>query len=333
VGTAIYTLANAGCALAPDLVTLSVLRFVAAVGGSASMVIPRAIVRDLSEGHAAAKLMSRLILVSGAAPILAPSLGSLMLGFWTWHSIFWFCAGYGAICFALVVARLPDTLPKEKRIRLGPGAMAARYGQIIRDRSFFTHAMMGGAGMFGMFAFIGGAPGALIDGYHFSTTQFGIVFSSCASCFIICSQINPRILPRFGADRVLTFAVRGFLTAAICLFVGSVIPPLFGLRTPWWMLMPFVGMAMGCQGFNMPNSAVGALSRQAGHAGTASALMGMMQFCLAATSGLLVGLFSDGTLRPVAVLLLIGSSSAVVADMFRRRKPPIRPGLDKIAGA
>ncbi len=333
VGTVLYTLANAGCAMAQDLPTLSVLRFLAAVGGSASMVIPRAIVRDLTEGQAAARLMSRLILVMGAAPILAPSLGSLFLGFASWRSIFWFCTAYGAISCALVVGLLPDTLPKAKRIRLGPGAMAARYWQILCDRSFVCHALMGGAGMFGMFAFISGAPGALIEGYQFSTTQFGIAFGSCAGCFIVCSQINPRVLPYLGADRVLRLAVRCFCAAGLGLFLMSVVPPLFGLRAVWWLQLPFVAMAMGCQGFNMPNSAVGAMARHAAHAGTASALMGMIQFCLAANSGLLAGLFSDGSFRPVGVLMLVGGTGAVVADIFRRRIAGVRPGLDMMPRA
>ena len=96
--TALFTLANVGCALSTDLVTLSFMRFLAAIGGSASMVIPRAIVRDLAEGHAAAKLMSRLILVSGVAPILAPTLGGFLLKIADWHFIFWFTVLYGTLC-------------------------------------------------------------------------------------------------------------------------------------------------------------------------------------------------------------------------------------------
>src|SRR6195952_2751645 len=96
-GTLVYSLANAGCALAPDIWTLSILRFIAAFGGSASMVIPRAIVRDLADGHAAARLMSRLMLVMGAAPILAPTLGGLVLGFASWHAIFWLTFAYGGL--------------------------------------------------------------------------------------------------------------------------------------------------------------------------------------------------------------------------------------------
>lgn len=313
-GTALYALANVGCALAPDLLSLSVFRFVAAIGGSASMVIPRAIVRDLTEGHAAVRLMSRLILIMGAAPILAPSLGGLVLTVSGWHMIFWICAAYGAVCSLLVWLFLPDTMKPEQRIRLHLGSMLVRYGIVLRDRVFITHVMMGGMGMFGMFAFIGGSPGVLIDGFHLTPTRYAIVFGSCAACFIASSQFNPLVLQRFGSRRVMQMAVRVFLAAAIVLNLVA-----FSGIMAWWWIVPPIMVCMGCQGFNMPNAAVGALSRHAAHAGTASALMGMIQFCLAATSGLLVGLFSDGTARAMAVLMLIGASGAVIADLSRKR--------------
>ncbi len=319
VATLIFTLANIGCALATDLVTLSVMRFLAALGGSASMVIPRAIVRDLSEGHAAARMMSKLILVSGVAPILAPTLGGLMLNYASWHWIFWFAVIYGATCCALVAFLLPDTLPPEKRVKQSLGRMVARYGEILSERSFLTHALMGGSGMFAMFGFIGGSPGVFIDGMHLQPSLYAVMFSSCAIFFVICSQLNPMLLQRIGSDRMLNFACHTFLVATIVLACVAFLTRLLPGGTQWWMILPPVMVMMGCQGFNMPNTTVGALQRHASHAGTASALMGMMGFCLAAISGLLVGQLSDGSARAIAVLGLIGSIGANIANLYRRR--------------
>ena len=324
VATAIYSLANVGCALSTDLATLSFMRFLAALGGSASMVIPRAMVRDLTEGNAAARLMSRLILVSGVAPILAPSLGGALLTVASWHVIFWFAAIYGALCCALVAGLLPDTLPPNMRVRLGFGRMVARYGQILAERSFLTHALMGGAGMFAMFAFIGGSPGVFIDGLHLNPSVYAAMFSSCAVFFIVCSQFNPAMVQRHGADRVLRLAVRTFLCATLVLAAIAFAAPLLPGGTRWWMLLPPVMVMMGCQGFNMPNTTVGGLQRHAAHAGTASALMGMIGFCLAAVSGLLVGQLSDGTARAMAGLALTGGIGANVADLYRRRGAVLR---------
>ena len=319
VATAIFTLANIGCALSTNLTTLSIMRFLAAIGGSASMVIPRAVVRDLSEGHAAARMMSRLVLVSGVAPILAPTLGGFMLDVASWRFIFWFAAIYGAICFLLVSLFLPDTLPVDKRVRLRLGQMAVRYGQIMKERSFLTNALMGGSGMFAMFAYIGGAPGVFIDGMHRSPSSFAIMFSSCAFFFILFSQLNPMLLLRVGSDKLLRIGARVFLGATLVLMLVAFAGPSLPGGLPWWLLLPPIMVMMGCQGMNMPNTTVAGLQRHAAHAGSASALMGMMGFCLAAISGLAVGMFSDNSARPIAVLALIGAIGANFADLHRRR--------------
>src|SRR5580704_17567487 len=125
-GTAGFTLACVGCALAPSIGWLALFRAVAAFAASASMVIPRAVVRDLADGHAAAILMSRLMLVMGAAPILAPSIGGLVLLFAHWRFIFVILAVYGATACALVWRFLPETLGPDRRIRLNLGEQLVR---------------------------------------------------------------------------------------------------------------------------------------------------------------------------------------------------------------
>lgn len=325
VGTAIYTLANAGCALAPDLTSLSVLRFIAAFGGSASMVIPRAIVRDLADGQAAATLMSRLMLVMGVAPILAPTLGGLVLGLSSWHAIFWVTALYGGVCCVLVWRFMPDTLAPSRRISLGVASLLSRYAGVLRDRVFLSYAFMGGFGMFGMFAYIGGSPPVLIQRFAFTPVQYGMLFGASAGAFILATQINPRILPRFGPAAVLRAGTLVYLAAACSLLTCA----LLDVGGVYGVVLPVV-FAMGSMGFVMPNSAVGALSRHAAQAGSASAMMGTMQFCLAALSGVLVGSFDDGTARPMAALMLLGALGTVVADRLRP-KPATTPKMDPVA--
>ncbi len=312
VGTLTYALANAGCALAPDLLTLSVLRFVAAFGGSASMVIPRAIVRDLSDGHAAARLMSRLMLVMGVAPILAPTLGGLVLGVAPWHAIFWLTAIYGGVCCLLVWRLLPDTLAPERRIRLGMASLAGRYAGVLRDRVFLAYAIMGGCGMFGMFAYIGGSSPVLIEHYGFTPLMYGMVFGCSAGMFILSSQVNPSLILRFGPARVIRAGVSVYLLATCTMLALA----LLHLGGAVGIVLPAV-FAMGSMGLMMPNAAVGALSRHAAQAGSASAMMGTLQFCLAAASGVLVGALTDGTARPMAALMVLGAIGTVAADRLR----------------
>src|SRR3954447_15833295 len=213
VGTAVYTVANAACALPPDLATLALMRFIAGFGGSASMVIPRAIVRDLADGHAAARLMAKLTLVMGAAPILAPTLGGLVLTVASWHVLFWITTAYGAICCILVVLLLPDTLASQHRLHVGLAGMLERYLGVLRDRVFLTYAAMGGFGMFGMFAYIGGSSPVFIQHFGVTPAQYGMLFGISAAAFIAGSQISPRLLPRFGAHRVIRAAATVYLAA------------------------------------------------------------------------------------------------------------------------
>ena len=313
-GTTLYTLASIGCALAPTLFWLAAFRLAAAFGGSASMVIPRAIVRDLADGHDAARLMSRLMLVMGAAPILAPSLGGLVLAWGNWQAIFWIIALYGAISTLLVWRFLPDTLPVQYRVKLGPGAQASRYLSILRERSFITHALTGGFCSFGMFAYIGGSPVVFIDHFGLSPSLFAVVFGACAAGLIAASQINPLLVGRFGPSRILRAALRVLLAATMAL----VFLAWLGLDRPLSVAVPLFVCTAGF-GIVMPNATLGALSRHAARAGSASALIGTLQFLLGAMSGLLVGVLSDGTARPMALLLLVGALAANLADYLRPR--------------
>ena len=312
VGLAIFTLASIGCALAPSLAFLSVMRAIAAFGGSASMVIPRAVVRDLADGHAAARLMSQLMLVMGVAPILAPTMGGAVLSIGSWQAIFWFGSVYGGCSLLLVWRMLPETLEPQRRVKLGLAGLLMRYISVFKDRGFLVHASIGGLCMFGLFAYLGGSPPVFIGLFQLSPPVYGMLFGLCAGGYILASQINPYILHRVGAPRVLRIAVRIYLVATIILagfaFVGG-----YGLLS---VFLP-IWVSMFCMGFVTPNAAVGALSGHAGHAGSASALMGTMQFILAAISGTLVGMLTDGTARPMAALMVLGAASAVCADLWR----------------
>lgn len=314
LGTALFTLATIGCALAPSLGWLTVFRALSAIGASAGMVIARAMVRDLADGHHAAVMMSRLMLVMGVAPILAPSIGGLVLTFAHWRVIFWILAVYGATCSFLAWRVLPETLPPEKRIRLKAVEQVTRYVSIIKERGFLTHAAMGGSGSFCMFAYLAGSSPVFILGFGLSPSQFALIFGLCSCGLIAGSQINARLLPRLGLSVMLRTISRVSLAATATLvalaFSGVHLLPL---------IVAPIFVALSCQGFSNANTSVGALSRHSAHAGSASALMGMAQFSLGASSGLLVGLFTDGTPRGMAALMFCGSLGAVIADHFRPR--------------
>jgi MFS transporter, DHA1 family, multidrug resistance protein len=314
IGFSIFALAMIGGALAPNLEVLAILRFFGAVGASAGMVISRAVVRDLAEGHRGAILMSRLVLVMGVAPILAPSVGAAFLTFASWRFIFWFQAAYGASCAILAWRVLPETLPEARRVKIGVTQVIARYGSIMREPVFRAHAIMGCGSTFCMFAYLGGSSPVFIQGFGLTPWQFGLIFGLCSCGLIAGSQINARMLPRFGLFFMLRLICRISLVATTVLLALT-----FSGAHVLWLIVAPVFVALSCQGFANGNTAAGALQRHAAHAGSASALLGVAQFALGATSGLLVGLLTDGTPRGMALLMFCGSLCAVIADLFRPR--------------
>jgi len=314
LGFVVFAVSTVGCALAPNLGWLALFRVLSAFGASAGMVICRAVVRDLADGHAAAIMMSRLVLVMGVAPILAPTVGGAILAFAHWRVIFWVLAAYGATCAFVAARLLPETLPAERRTRLSLGGQVARYWAIMRERSFLTHAIMGGCSTFCMFAYLSGSSPVFIQGFGLSPSGFALIFGLCSCGLIAGSQINARLLPRIGLFTMLRLISRIAFAATLVLvvlaFAGVHVLPL--------IVAPLV-VILGCQGFSNPNTSAGALSRHANHAGSAAALMGMFQFGLGASSGLLVGLLTDGTPRGMAAMMACGAAGAVVADWFRPR--------------
>lgn len=315
-GTLLFALACAGCALAQSIPALSVFRMLSAFGGAAGMVIPRAVVRDMAEGHAAARVMSKLMLVMGAGPILAPSLGGLLLGFGGWRMIFWVCGGYGLFCALLAWTVLPETLPRSARVKLGPGALMARYRHILTERGFLTHALMGGFAMFGMFSYLAGSPQVFVQQFGLPPGFYGALFGICAAGFIAATQLNPWLVLRFGAERVAWTSTKVFLAATFSMLA-------FALSGGWGGWLPLAVCAffsMSSQGFTTPNAVVGALHRHAAHAGSASALMGTMQFGLGAIAAALVGALSDGTARPMGALMLLGAIGSNIAEYCRPRR-------------
>ncbi|APH53281.1 Multidrug resistance transporter, Bcr family [Granulibacter bethesdensis] len=311
-GMLIYTLASTGCALATDLWSFTLFRLIAALGGSAGMVTPRAIVRDMSDGHEAARLISRLMLIMGVVPLLAPTLGGMMLSVMSWRAIFWLGSLYGAVCVVLVIVFLPDTLPPEKRLMLSPGSIMIRYGTILRERVFITHAMLSGFCVAALFTYLAGSPSAFIQYYHISPTVYGMIFGMNAVGYIGCSQLNNLALPRLGMHLVLRIGTTLYL-GLVSLLMVNVYTGLGGLVG----MMILLFLAQSIQGFLTPTAAVGALSPHAAHAGSASALMGTLQYVLGALFGTGVAVLADGTPRPMVVFMLLGGICSLIGDRLR----------------
>ena len=208
-----------------------------------------------------------------------------MLAFADWRGIFWILTAYGVVCWVLVVMLLPDTLAKDRRIRLRFGEQLARYGSILAERGFLTHAAMGGFATFAFFAYLGGSSPVFIQGFGLTPARYALIFGANSFGLICCAQLNPLLLRRFGHNRVLCGVSRVHLAATAALTV---------IAFTGWHTLPLViapvFVAISCMGMLNPNTIVGALARHQQHAGSASSVMGTGQYVLGAISGLLVGL-------------------------------------------
>ncbi len=318
LGTTIYTLASIGCALSGSIASLSAWRFIAALGGSASMIVPRAIVRDVSEGHAAASMMAQLTLILGAAPILAPSLGGLVLLIANWHGIFWITTAYGLLAILLTAAFLPDTQHHAHRMTLSPAALLSRYRIILGERGFITNALVMGFMAFALFAYLGGMPIMFIVQYHYPPYSFAIVFGCVAGSYILASQFNIFLVRAIGLHRALSFASSVYLVMVSIVLAVAIADHRSVVVGPVGFAVA-LALAQSVTGFIVPTATVGALHAHAGHAGSASAMLGTLQFLIGACGGLLTGLLTDGTSLPVAALMLLGATALKIADLCRPR--------------
>jgi DHA1 family bicyclomycin/chloramphenicol resistance-like MFS transporter len=310
-GLVIYTVASVGCALCWSVESFSVFRLLAALGCSAGVVIPRAMVRDLADGPAAAKLFSKLMLVMGVAPIVSPMVGSAVVELASWRMIFVVAALYGALAVFVTWRFLPDTLPPARRTRIGLVPVIMRYTVIFRERAFLSHAMTGAFTSACLFAYLAATPQIFIGEFGWTTAEYALLFGACAVAYIGYNQLNPMLVNRFGVRNVITAAVSVLLVA--CLGLAAV---------AWHPEGPFAIVALLLLsefgfGLVMPCAMVGALSRHQAHAGSASALLGTLQYTGGAIAGILVGLLADGTAGPMAVTMLLCALGAMLAASLR----------------
>lgn len=316
-GCLLYSLASLGCALAPSAGVLIILRFIQALGGCAGMVIARSVVRDLFAGRDSARMFSFLMLVMGLAPITAPLIGGQLLVFFGWRAIFWLLAGFGLLCMALVIFLLPETLPPERRAHAGLAPALRVYGSILSDRHFVGYALAGGFISAGMFAYISGSPFVLIEDYGVAPEQYGFIFGANALGLILVSQINRRLLGSFSSEGILHTTLLVVVLAGITL-VGVTITGLGGLVG---LLIPLFVCIAGV-GLVGPNSSALAMESYGRTAGSASAMLGALQFAVGTLAGTLVGVLHNGTALPMAGVIAACEIAALLA--FYARQSPVR---------
>jgi MFS transporter, DHA1 family, multidrug resistance protein len=320
-GWSVHALASLLCAVAPNIVVLSALRVLQGFAGAAISVVAMAVVRDLFSGLAMARVMSRLMLVIGVAPILAPSLGGLVLQWTSWRGVFVVLAGFAALLVVVALLGLPETLPRSRRRSARLSATLDTYRMLLRDRTFVALVLVGGLMMSAVFAYVSGSSFVLQGAYGLDEQTFGVVFGLNALGLVVASQVNPALLRRFGAVRVLSVAVLTSVVAASTLLLVG----LSGRGGLVGVLVP-LGVVVATCGLSLPNTPALAMTRHGEAAGTAAAVLGSVQFGVGALVAPLVGLFGSDSAAPMGIVML-GVTSCAAALLFGvvRRDPSVEP--------
>ena len=317
MGLALFSISSIGCALAPSIGALIAFRFLQGLGACAGMVIPRAIVRDLHTGVDATRLMSLLMLVFSISPILAPLTGSFVIQLGGWRSVFWVVLVAAVVGWA-ILGTLTETRPPADRAGSSIRGAIAAYGLLLRDRHFLGLAFIGAFGISSFFVYLSNSPFVLIEHYHLSPRLYSLCFSVNAASFFAVAQCTGWLAARFGLRRLVRGAVIVYATVMLALLVlfASGVDSLY-------VMAAFLFVGYGCLGLVIPTTAVLALEEHGEIAGTASALMGTIQFVTGAVLMLFVGSFLNGTALPmVAGIAGCAAVALVLAGTTLRTAEP-----------
>ena len=305
-GLALFVCASIACALAPSINFLIAMRFFQALGACSGQVISRAVVRDLFEPKEAVQVFSLLVLVMGVSPVLAPLLGGQILQWYPWRAIFWVIAALGAAGLAGIWIRLRETHLDRHR-ELVVGKVLRTYGALLRNRAFIGYVLTGGMAMAGMFAYIVGSPYVFIEHFHVTTAHFGFFFGVNALGLVLAAQLNARLVRYYSSDSIIQKVLMIQVASGLLLFVGvwSGVLQLYGVAA-------FIFIYVASVGCLFPNITAMAMAPHGAIAGSASAMIGVIQFTLAATSAALIGAVNSGAAMPVAALIAICGVSAAI---------------------
>ncbi|MFG2482633.1 Bcr/CflA family multidrug efflux MFS transporter [Streptomyces virginiae] len=311
IGMLVYVLATAICALAPTAELLIAFRLLQGLAGAAAIVIARAVVRDLYDGDEMARFFSTLMLISGAAPIIAPLIGGQVLRFADWRGVFVVLTVVGAALTLLVWRALGETLPPERRHTGGVGSALRTMRGLLGDRVFAGYTLTGGFAFATLFSYISASPFVIQEIYGASPQAFSLLFGLNSVGLILVGQINGKLLVgRVSLDKVLAVGLAVVTVAAVALLLMST--GVFGEvgLTP---IAAALFVLMSAMGVVLPNTNAQALMRTPHAAGSASALLGTTSFLVGAIASPLVGIAGEDTAVPMALVQLVCALLALSA--------------------
>jgi DHA1 family bicyclomycin/chloramphenicol resistance-like MFS transporter len=324
-GTLVHVVASVLCLLAPNVELLTAARTVQGLGASAGSVLALAVVRDLYADRKAATVLSRLILVMGVSPVLAPTVGSALLKWTQWRGVFVALAVLGIAIAVVSVLLLPETLPRQRRQPLRIGVTVRTYGGLFADSAYIGLVLVAGLAMAGLFAFVSGGSFVFQQEYGLDQQQFGLMFGASAAWLIAATQLNARLMHRYEPHQVLVAASVCATVSGAVLLVTAVTGAggMFGLAVPVWAVLFFAGLIL-------PNAPAVALSAHGEAAGTAASLLGAVQFGVGAAISPVVGALGNDA-RAMGIVMFAGIALATVVLLLVARPWRVTPVGDGTA--
>ena len=318
IGCAVYALGSMACALAPSIGILLLGRMLQALGGAAGMVITRAVVRDLYDERQAAGIFSQLMMVMGVAPILAPWVGGQILLWGSWRLIFFLLTGFGCFCFAATALGLPESLPPQRRRREGITGVLRVFRDLLRHRGFRGYALVAGFTSGTMFAYISGSSFVYMELYGVSAQHFGLFFGANACGMAFAGQANRWLLRRATPEAILNGAMQVSLALGLALAACGATG--FG-KLP--LLAGLLFCALFSNGVVFPNLMAAIMAPFQRTAGSASALLGTVQFAVGGLAGAMVGVLYNGTALPMTGTLAACAAGGFLAlrTLHKRSAP------------
>jgi DHA1 family bicyclomycin/chloramphenicol resistance-like MFS transporter len=317
-GLAVYILATLVCMRAQNINVLIILRFIQAVGSCAAQVTAMAMVRDLFGPKESAKVLSMLLLVLGASPMIAPTAGGYIVVTWGWRAIFLVLLILGVIILALSIFLLPDSYPPDEGFSLKPGPIVRNFISVFSVPQFLIYVFVQSLAFAGLFAYVSGSPVVFMDIFHVNKQTYGWIFAFLSVAFIGLSQFNRLLLKRYTSQQIIRVALAGQVVVSCLFLVGAY---------AGWLSLPvtiaFLFLFLACLGFTNPNAAALAMAPFAKNAGTASSLLGALQLGVGALASAGVSAFADGTTRPMVGIIAVTSVLALGVLFLGRNKPAV----------
>jgi DHA1 family bicyclomycin/chloramphenicol resistance-like MFS transporter len=304
VGLVLYIIASAGCYYSTSIDTLIILRFIQAIGSCAAGVASMAMVRDIFPLKDNAKIFALLILILGASPMIAPTIGGYVTIYWGWHLIFVILGGMALLILLTVIFFLPESYKPDPTYSLKPAPIINSFIQVLKDPQFYTYALTGAFAFCGLFVYVSASPIVFMEVFKVSAKTYSWIFAGLSVGFIGSSQVNNLLLKKFKSEQVIRVSMITQVITALLFLVGS--------HYGWYGLgstLALIFVLLCCVGITSPNASALSLAPFEKNAGTASALLGALQLGLGALATFGVSVFDSRSAVPMAGIM---ESTAVV---------------------